>query len=107
MKLLYTLIILLAFSFSTFAYGDEISWDEDKIISTGYTKSGEYVVNKETYKRAIKDCEYLGILNNKIYYKKKKRIGELSALSLLQFYQIFQLTFRLIAMNLHCQIIFI
>jgi hypothetical protein len=75
MKLLYTL--LFAFSFSTFAYCDEIIWDEDKIISTGYTKSGEYVVNKETYRRAIKDCEYLGILNNKIYYKKKKRIGEI------------------------------
>ena len=55
MKLLYTL--LFAFSFSTFAYCDEIIWDEDKIISTGYTKSGEYVVNKETYRRAIKDCE--------------------------------------------------
>ena len=60
--------------FINFAFADEISWYDKKFVSEGYNNSGEYVFNEESYKRVIEDCEYLGILNNKIYYKKKKRI---------------------------------
>ena len=67
-------LIILSILFINFIYSDEIIWYEGRFISEGYNKSGEYVFNEEFYKRVIEDCEYLGILNNKIYYNKKERI---------------------------------
>ena len=67
-------LILFSILLINFAFADEISWYDKKFVSEGNNNSGEYVFNEEFYKRVIEDCEYLGILNNKIYYKKKKRV---------------------------------